>query len=782
MIHAIRLALRGLARARGMTAIAIATLAIGLGSAVALMGMIDAGVRPLPVPAGDRVVELEVRNAQAERVDAPAPLIEWAIGTGVQDAGMLQQHQATLVHPDAGAFRLTGAAMAPSVLRLLRVPPALGRLPSDAPDDAAALVVAWSVWQELGADEALLGATVRVDGAPHTLVGVMPEGFGFPERQSFWTVLEPGASGEVVARLAEGVDAGVVVEAVQARVNALGAARGAQHLPYAVELEPWTMSRDNGGEGPVFVGLALLVALLLVVCSANVSTLLLVRGEERASLLAVHAALGATRLRIGAQLFTEALLVALGGGLLGLAAGYALLHWMQAALSQHWGYYWMTMEVRPRVVAGTFIVVLATALLAGTAPALHAMRVNVARLLVSPGRGGQDPRRRRLGRWFVGAQVALSTIALVVAAYLAWGLGQLDRVTERLPMDRVAVATIALPADRFGSTMERAELVERLRGELRRIHGVSAVALGTALPGGFGGSAQLELPGDVPGAAIDRRTVWDAQDEGLAETYGMRLVAGRMLSADDDASRAPVVLVTSTTARRHFDGNAVGERLRLGGVHGDNAWAEIVGVIEDWIPERDGARSDRVILPLAQVTPTHLAISVRAQDPAAVLADMRAAVARVDRDLPLDELQSLQSRMDWFLRMSRVIAAFGMFGGLASALVAAVGLYGVISFQVRSRTREIGVRMAVGAGATRIVALFVAESVRRVLPGLAIGFVAALFAAPLVARVATGGGAPPDALLFALVAGGMLAIGVVAAIEPATRATRVEPQIVLRGD
>src|SRR5690606_10672029 len=200
----------------------------------------------------------------------------------------------------------------------------------------------------------------------------------------------------------------------------------------------------------------------------------------------------------------------------------------------------------------TFIVVLATALLAGTAPALHAMRVNVARLLVSPGRGGQDPRRRRLGRCFVGAQVALSTIALVVAAYLAWGLGQLDRVTERLPMDRVAVATIALPADRFGSTMERAELVERLRGELRRIHGVSAVALGTALPGGFGGSAQLELPGDVPGAAIDRRTVWDAQDEGLAETYGMRLVAGRMLSADDDASRAPVVLVTSTTARRHF--------------------------------------------------------------------------------------------------------------------------------------------------------------------------------------------------------------------------------------
>jgi ABC-type antimicrobial peptide transport system permease subunit len=138
--------------------------------------------------------------------------------------------------------------------------------------------------------------------------------------------------------------------------------------------------------------------------------------------------------------------------------------------------------------------------------------------------------------------------------------------------------------------------------------------------------------------------------------------------------------------------------------------------------------------------------------------------------------------MDWFLRMSRVIAAFGVFGGLASALVAAVGLYGVIAFQVRSRTREIGVRMSVGAGSARILALFVGESLRRVLPGLGVGFAAALLVAPLVARVLPGTAAPPDALLLAVVALGMAAVGVLAALEPALRATRVEPQVVLRGD
>ncbi len=778
----LRLAVRSLARARATSVLAVLTLALGLGAAVALMGMIDAGVRPLPVPGGDRVVELELRDTRAERVDAPAPVHDWAAGQGIVEAGALRQFQATLVQPAHGAFRLTGAAMHPAVLRLLRVPAAVGRLPREDAADADALVLAWSVWQEMGADEALLGSTIRVDGVMHTLVGVMPDGFGFPEKQSFWTVLPADSSGEVVARVADGTDVQTAGRAAETRLNRVAAAQGLTDLPWRVTVEPWTTSRDNGGEGPLFIGLAALVALLLGVCAANVSTLLLVRGEERATQLAVHAAIGATRLRIGLQLFTEAGLLALAGGVLGLAGGFGLLRWMQLALAQHWGYYWMTMEVRLPVVLGTVVVMLAVTAAAGSAPALQAMRVDIARMLVSPGRAGHDRRRTRLGRWFVGAQVALSTLGLVVAVYLAWGIGRLDRVTAGLPMNEVAVAVITLPADRYTSPAERAALVAALRRELSRLPGVRAVSIGTALPGGPGTAAQLVLPSDARGATPRRIVPWDAADAELAATYHMRLVAGRLPDAADDASRAPVAVVSVGTARRWFDGNALGARLRLEGVHGDDAWAEVVGVVENWTASDDSIGAERVILPLAQVAPARLTLSVRAADPQAALPGIRRIVARIDRELPLDELQTLQARMDWFLRMSRVIAAFGMFGGLASVLVAAVGLYGVISFQVRTRAREIGVRMAVGADARRVVRLFLLESMRRVVPGLAVGFALALFAVPLVGRFAGGTGAPPDALLLGGVVLGMLAIGAMAALEPAVRAVRVDPQVVLRGD
>src|SRR5690606_5484603 len=176
----------------------------------------------------------------------------------------------------------------------------------------------------------------------------------------------------------------------------------------------------------------------------------------------------------------------------------------------------------------TFAVVLVIAVVAGTAPALQATRVDVARTLVSPGRAGHDRRRARLGRWFVGTQVALSTLGLVVAVYLSWGVGRLDRVTERLPMDEVAVAAIALPADRYTSAARRDELVGALRRELTRLPGVHAVSIGTALPGGPGAAAALVLPADAPGAAPRRIVPWDAADEGLAATYDMRLVAGRL--------------------------------------------------------------------------------------------------------------------------------------------------------------------------------------------------------------------------------------------------------------
>lgn len=245
--------------------------------------------------------------------------------------------------------------------------------------------------------------------------------------------------------------------------------------------------------------------------------------------------------------------------------------------------------------------------------------------------------------------------------------------------------------------------------------------------------------------------------------------------------------MTDGIAERYFAGRAVGQRIRLEGVHGDGEWAEIVGVVEDWFPDQRAVASERVIVPFAQAAPASFFVSLAtAGDPHTVIGAVRDAVRRVDERLPVEELQTLRARMDWFLRMTRVIAHFGVLGGLGSALIAAVGLYGVMAFQVRTRRREIGIRMAMGAAAPRIVAEVLRESLARVAPGVIAGITFALVSMPSLAAVigvpiaATG----MDRLLVVCLAsaGVLLLVGLAAGAEPALRASRLDPQDVLRAD
>ena len=784
-LYSATLALRSLVRARGMSVVAILTLGIGLSATVALLGVVDSGIRALPVPNGADVVELDVRDARGQRVTPPAPVDRWAPGTGVVEAGALRQMQATLAHATAPATRLTGAAMQTAVFRLLQVQPAIGRLPTDDAMDGGAVLLGWDAYQQLGARPSIVGTSLRVDGINHVIVGVMPDGFGFPEKQSFWTVLPRGESGEVVARLTHGADPDAVGSGVGARLAALrdpSLIESTSHGNLRVAVQPWTRSRDNGGEGAIFGALAVLVTLLLIVCASNVATLLLVRANERASSLAIHSALGASRLAVAYQLLLEATLIAAGGGIVGLAGGFSLLHWMQTHLAQHWGYYWMRMEVRPGVVASTFAVVMLTAVVAGIAPAWKASRIDLSRVLAGAGRGRYDVRQRLLGRWFVGAQVALSTIGLIAAAFMAWGSSQFGKITSLLPMDQVAVASIALPDGRYVDAATQSALITRLQQELRRIPGAENVTLSSAIPGGGAGSAELAISGTTaPDGTKPANVGWFAADAGILSTYGMRLVAGRAFNANDGDGR-PVAIVTPAFARQRLTGPPLGQMIRLKGVHGDDEWAEIIGVANDWFPEGMSAKTDRVFIPLAAAFPRELYVSIRATTPGDVLPAVRTAVARVDHDLPVSDLQTLRDRMDWFLRMSRVIAAFGILGGIGSAAVAAIGLYGVMSFQVRSQIREIGVRMAIGAASSRVMRDVVRESLIRVAPGLLVGMALGLAAVPVLSRFMQGGTQPPALLLLAGVCISMIAIGVTAALEPALRAARLSPQVVLRQD
>lgn len=770
-------AVRSLWRAPGTAVPAVLTLGLALTATVGLLAILDMGLRELPVPEGDEVVRVEVLDARGEPVPgAEAEWERWLAGPGLESGGAVRRYTADLYHATAPAQRASGAAVTPAALGLLGVRPVAGRLPTADPSDRAAVVLGWELWRAMGGS-GLLGTTLEVDGRPHTIIGVMPEGFGFPLQESFWTVLpRGGVVGELVGRLSEGTTESAAGSALTGRLRDLALVEGAAR-PLRARVRSWTAGRGEGGEAAAFAGLSGLVLLLLLVCAVNVATLLVVRSTERSGVMALEAALGASRSRVAGQVLAEAALVSVGGGLLGLLGGALVLRWLESTAGEHWGYFWMELEVRPLVVAGTFGAVVVASVLAGAAPALHALRTDLRSVIGGGGRGTRRP--RRMARWFIGAQVALSTVGLIAAAYLGLGLVRSSRALAGLPADRVAVAATTLPEHRYDDAASRADFLNRTRAELGRIPGARAAGLSTGVPGFDYGAAPLHLPGDAFDAGAGAPTAyWLAADAGFLDVYGLELVAGERITGME---ASPVALVTLSFARRFLDGGAVGRRVRLAGVHGEEEWAEVVGVVDDWYRE-DASRPDRVILPLHQADPRRVFISLATDGRAeTLLPGLRQAVRTVDPELPLEAPGTLADRLAWLTRIPRLFSSFGALGGVVALLVAAIGLYGVMAFHVRSRLPEIGVRMAMGADRRRVAREVLGESIRRVLPGLLVGLVLGGAVGPVVRASVVGTRSVSPALLAAVLLT-ILATGVVAALAPALRAARVEPLDVLRGE
>jgi predicted permease len=706
---------------------------------------------------------------------------------GLDGIGVVHGYSATLVHPDAAAVRVAAAGMTPGLLDVLGIQPARGRAFGDGPEDRDAVILGWDLWQDaLEADPDVLGRTVRLDGRIHTVVGVMPPDFGFPENHQAWTVLEvqdgrllPEA--EVVARLADGSDADALPPTLERGLASLPVAEGTEG-PYRARARSWVRGRGEGGEAYAFLALGVLVGLLLVVCAANVSALLLVRATERVSALAVHSALGASRGQVVLHLLLESLLVSLLGGLAGLAGGYWGLGWIQENLSTHWGYYWMEMGVRPGVVLGALAAVTVAAAVAGTAPALLALRTDLRGVM--GGRvGGASRTGRRLGRWFLGTQVALSTVGLVAALVLGGAVISSGDVTAALPLDRVVQGLVTPDKVRYAEPAARADLALRIREVAATVPGVSVASVSVGIPGFDNRSSRLARPDDDPDLPRPR-VLWLAVDARTLDAYDVDLRAGRLLTDTDGAAGGePVVLVNEAFVDRWLDDQPIlGQRVRLDDFHDDGEWARIVGVVSNHYPDRPDLRPDRVFLPLRGADVSSFTLSARTDGDAGALAPaLRRAVADVDSFLPLEQTRTLRSLFEWLQRMPRSMALFGVLGGLAGVLVASIGLYGVVAFQVRMRLRETGVRMALGAPSGRILRDVLAESLVRVVPATAVGLVLAFLIAPGFV-IFTFGRPPRAPAPFLAAAVTMLLVAAAAAFLPALRASRTDPQRVLRAE
>ena len=698
--------------------------------------------------------------------------------------------------------RLQSASVSPNLFGVLGVGSALGRtfLPGEGAANPDVAVLSYGLWrQRFGADPNVIGQSIHLGGIARTVVGVMPPGFRFPERNTdVWIPIQTegvsppelwGWGGyERIARL----QSETTPEQAQAQVDALA--------PRLRELIPWKMQDSYwqnasviplqeqivGDTRPMLLLLLGAVGLVLLVGCVNIANLLVARGATRRKELAVRTALGAGRTRLIRQLLTESTLLALLGGALGLLLAWGGVAALRATLPAD----------TPRldeigidgwVLAFGFALALGTGVLFGVLPALRASRTDPQRALRSGGRSDAGGGRGRLSGTLVAAEVALATVLVIGAGLLIQSFARLVQVDPGFRTEGLVSATVAPPEFRFGDDIARNQFYGELLQRLRADPGVRMAAVSSNIPFGgrnFGSVFTIEgrpdpasEGGDWPMAQV--RSVISVD---YLQTLRVPLLRGRGFTASDREGAPKVVLIDPVLARRYWpDEDPVGKRIRY---PGEQEWRTVVGVVgevkHDRLDETPGATLYIPLLQGGYAGPTSVVLRT-AGDPRTVAANLRAVVASVDPDTPVSDIRTVEQLVSQSVAQPRFTTLLlALFAGVA-LLLGAVGIYGVLAYAVSQRISEIGVRMALGAKAEDVLRLVVRRGLVLALAGVGIGLVAAWGATRLMSSLLYGIGAT-DPLTFFVVPLLLIGVALLASWIPARRATRVDPMVALRAE
>ena len=808
----LKYALRNLARSPGLTAVAVLTLALGVGANTTVFSWVR-GVLLDPIPGASEPGRLRVLSGQSPSGDTVSlsypEFRDFAARTEALEGLLAQRWVNIALGSSTGEppQQISGALVSGSFFSVLGVRPVLGRAfrpEEDAgPGAPPAVVLSHALWErEFNADPAIVGKTARLNGQSFTIVGVAPRRFlgallGI--RADAWIPLaqtprlEPGGGDRLANRgdrwlLAIGrLRPGVSDESAQ-EILAAEAARLAREFPdvssgYRARLS--TLSRSPWGAPeilrPVLLALAALVSLVLLIACANLASLLLSRALGRRREIAVRLALGASRARLVRQLLTESLLLAALGGAAAVLVTFWTSGMLLAFIPPTGRPVHLDLSVDASVLAFGFAAAAVSSVLFGLLPALQGSRAEIAGDLS----GGAGPvvgarGRVRLRSALVVAQMAFSLVLLVSAGLFLRSLAASRRLDPGFDGRRMLLAEVDLFP--LGYTPERGTaFFERLDGVVRSLPDVRGFALARRVPLGFGGSGSrsIEVDGYVPRPGEELMIGDNVVSAGYFRTMGIAVRRGREFAPSDRTGSAPAVVVNEAFARRYFAGReAVGGRLRWNG-----EWREVIGVVADGKYRRlDEAPLPFLFIPLAQEHRPKAILHVRTgQDPTAVLPALREALRRLDPNLPLSGVQTMEQHLQEALVAQRIASSLLGVLGLLAVAIASVGLYGVATYAVAERRREIGVRMALGAAPRQILARFFGASLRIAAAGIAIGLAAALALTRLFAGVLPGIG-PGDPVAFAGVAALVTAIAIAATYGPARRATRVDPMTALRAD
>ncbi len=805
----LRYAIRALRRSPAFTAVALATLALGIGANTAIFSVVNAVLlQPLPFPDSDRLVAfyqtLPAKGVTTAGVSFPNYSDFASRSRSFEQLGAIRMHDYTLTGQGEPAL-VVGGTVTGNVFAMLRTRPLLGRglAASDgAPDAAPVAVLSERLWRErFGGDPAAVGRTVRLDERVFTVVGVMPGSFHSPPDRppaELWAALvqDPvfgdlrqkrgGHYLTVVGRLRPNVTIGAAEAELATIARGLSQQYPKDNESWGVRLLPLAESLIAGVRTALWVLLGAVSLVFLIAC-VNVANLMLVRSSARSRELAVRTALGAGRGRLARQLLTEALVLGLTGGALGVALAVAgmkaLRAWLPADLPRV-----SEVGIDGRVLVFSLLASLAASVVFGVGPAFAAGRANLSAALREGSAGaGESGKRRRLRSLLIAGETAFSFVLLVGAALLIRSFLRLQEVPLGFRPDGVLTAGMSLPRAQYAKPEQwrgfYGSLVERLRSE----PGVESAAAALPLPlagAGLNFAFSIEGRANEGEGANDKTANYTAATPDYFRVMGVPLAAGRTFD-DRDAPGAPqICVVSSAFARRYFPGEEpIGKRLVFG--FQTPVAREIVGVVGD--VKRDGLAmpsQPEMYVPFAQ-EPWWAAYAVvrtaSGGDPARLSSALRADVRALDPTLPIENVAPMRSFIDDSVAQPRFrTTLLGLFG--ASALLLAVlGIYGVISYSVGRRTREVGIRLALGAAPADVLRMVLFEGLALVGVGLALGLAGAFLAtralSSLLFEVSR-----LDAGSWIGVAALLLLAGLAASWLPARRATRVDPVSALRAE
>ena len=800
----VRFAARTLRKSPAFTAVAVLTLALGIGANTSIFSVVNAlFLRPLAYPGQGRLVMVwETVNRDPKRINiVSAPnYLDWLGQADAFESMGIFEYRSFNISGQSDPEQVNGLRVSASTFRVLGVSPFLGRtfLPEeDVLGRDREVILSYGLWQRrFAGNREIVGQSIKVNGEESTVVGVMPSDFVFPSSaQAIWVPIAFTKADEardsqsffVCARLKSGVS----FEQARAEMAAIGTrlekSYPNENAGFGATV---TLMRDVGFDDlrrPLAVLFAVVGFVLLIACG-NVANLLLARATGRQKEIAVRRALGASPARIGVQLLTESMLLSL----LGAVTGLAIARWTSAIID--WvlpGFVRWTRFRGPqpiaidlRVLGFAVLAAIFTGLIFGIAPLASASRLDLIETLKSSGgRALTQTSGKRIRGALVAGEVALALIVLVGAGLMLASMAQLLKVNPGFNPHNVLSLDIALPQpDTYGPPV-RAHFCSEVQAHVAALPGVLSVGAVSHLPTSGGASRGFVIEGHPdPGPENSPWAWYNLACPNYFTTVGIPLLEGRDFTERDTVSELNVIVISKQMARAYWPNeDPLGKRIRIGDVRSSGPWLTIVGVVGDaksW--GLDSAVQRQFYRPYSQRVWPVMSVVVRtAGDPTLMAHAVKSALQKIDPEEPVSEIETLEQSLRDSLGLHRMpMILLSVFGALALVL-AALGIYGVVSYSVAQRTHEIGIRVALGANASNVVTLIVWQSLVWVLGGIAIGAACAIALSRLVQSMLFGT-SPTDPRVLVLTVTLLIATALLAALIPARRAARVDPVVTLR--